>query len=108
MSEAVGFEPWGYSYGFGNGSHFIHGDWRDISMHHVHKIGRYYEPNVEYGVTDPRLVCPVTQLCLQVLRRFLAWHKSDPDGFVRRIIAGVATVNASLDEAHERYLQTKN
>jgi hypothetical protein len=105
LLKDIGFEEWGYSYGFGNGSHFVHGDWRDLSMHHLKRRGRCYFPNLEYRTTDPRPTCAATALSLRVLSVFLRWNRSDRDNFVRPIVEQLGQLNRQLDDAHEVYLQ---
>lgn len=95
-----------YSYGFGSGSHFIHGDWHEISQHHVEREGRYYMPKLNYSVPDPRLACPLTTLCLETLLTYLKWSKSDPDGGVSPVVAKLLELNRAVDAAHENTLGT--
>lgn len=94
-----------YSYGFGNGSHFVHGDWRDISFHHLERRDGRYLPKPEYGIVDPRLTCRITTLCLDGIIEYFRWNRSDPDNYVRPIAARLIAINQRLDHAHEEYLQ---
>jgi hypothetical protein len=100
----IGHAEWGYSYGFGNGSHFVHGDWRDLSLHHLKRRGRYYLPKWQYSTPDPRIACPCTVICLSVLHKFLTWYRSDPDDYIRPIILRVKALTEALDAAHEHYM----
>lgn len=92
---------WRYSYGFGIGSHWVHGNWFDLKTHHLEKEGRFYKPKLTYRIPDPRNVCPVTRLCLQAVLRYLKWAKVDPDGHVAGLVSQVLGVAEALDEAHE-------
>lgn len=103
----TGIEEWAYSYMFGNGSHFVHGDWRDLTMHHLVRDGRRYLPKPDYRAMDPRVTCAVTTLSLQALHAFLRWYRSDPDQFVRPIVSSLAQLNQRLDDAHERFVQQR-
>ena len=107
LLKGIGFEDWVYSYGFGNGSHFVHGDWRDLSMHHLERRGRRYLPNPEYRTTDPRTTCAATTISLRVLKRFLRWNRSDRDNFVRPIVERLDRLNHRLDDAHEAYMRQR-
>ncbi|MGB9457282.1 MAG: DUF5677 domain-containing protein [Bryobacteraceae bacterium] len=105
LLKDAGYADWGYSYLFGNGSHFIHGDWRDLSAHHLLRRGRWYEPKPDYKVPDPRVTCCATEICLGVLLRFLRWNRSDPDHFVGPIVEKLRSLNQAMDDAHELYWQ---
>lgn len=56
----------GYAYGFGIGSHWIHGDWFDLRRHHLKRTDGRYRPRWDDDVPDPRGVCPSTILCLSL------------------------------------------
>ena len=93
-----------YFYGFGNGSHYVHGDWYEIDIHHLKREGQYYTPDLNFDVPDPRLACPLTELCLGTLLIYLRWSKSDPDRIVTPVIDKLQSLNASVDIAHEESL----
>lgn len=93
-----------YPYIFGGMSHCIHGDWIEISSNHLHREGRYYEPNLSFQSPDPRLVCPLTHICLEILLLYLKWNKSDPDWLISSVIVKLQGLNAALDTAHENTL----
>jgi hypothetical protein len=93
-----------YAYGFGSSSHFVHGDWYDISIHQIKKEGRYYHPDLEFDDPDPRIACSVTTICLGTLLKFLKWNRSDPDNYVRPIITKLMNLNRAVDAAHENSL----
>jgi hypothetical protein len=97
-----------YVYGFGSGSHFVHGDWFDLKLHHLRRVNGRYEPDWEGPTPDPRGVCPVTDLCLSSLLAFIRWRRSDPDRVVVPIIQRVLEVTRSLDDAHELSLQRRS
>jgi hypothetical protein len=97
----------GYAYGFGGGSHYVHGDWFDLKWHHLKKVNGRYEPEWDGPTPDPRGVCPATVLCLSSLIAFIKWRRSDPDQLVIQIIQEVLEVARSLDEAHELSLQRR-
>ncbi len=105
LLKDAAYAEWGYSYLFGNGSHFIHGDWRDLSLHHLRRRGRWYQPRPGYKHPDPRVTCAATGICLTTLVRFLRWNRSDPDHFVGPIAERLGALNRALDEAHELYWQ---
>jgi hypothetical protein len=93
-----------YSYGFGNGSHAIHGDWLNISAYDVEREGHYYTPKLQYTTPDPRLTCPMTTLCLGILLDYLIWNKSDPYKIVAPTISNLLNLNRAVDAAHENSL----
>jgi hypothetical protein len=95
----------GYAYGFGNGSHWVHGDWFDLKSHHLEKVDGRYCPRWQSGVPDPRGVCPATILCLTCLIEFIKWNRSDPNRLVVSIIQKLLDVTHRLDAAHELSLQ---
>lgn len=94
-----------YAYGFGVGSHWVHGDWFDIKRHHLEKIDGKYLPRLESGISEPRGICPATILCLSCLIDFIKWNRSDPNRFVVPIIQKVLETTRRLDAAHELSLQ---
>jgi hypothetical protein len=79
-----------YPFIFGQGSSFIHGNWYEMSVHNLTKKGRYYMPNLDFSDTDPRVALPVTVGALQAATDFLKWNKSDPQKYVRSIIASLS------------------
>lgn len=102
MMEKVGHYP--YTYSFGNSSHFIHGDWFDISKHHLRRKGKYYFPKTDFRDPDPRISSPCTEVCLRTLLGYIKWMKVDPDQSVSSLIREVRKLNRSVDDAHERRL----
>jgi hypothetical protein len=90
-----------YSYGFGSSSHAVHGDWYEISQHHIAKTGRFYSPKLNYDDPDPRIACSLTHLCLDALLIFLKWAKSDPDQIVTPTVRNLLDLNRSISNAHE-------
>lgn len=93
-----------YSYVFGNGSHYVHGDWHEIRAYHIQHQGRHYFPELKFTDPDPRVSCPITAVCLNTLMRYLDWNHSDPDGFVSPVIEKMMNLNRELDAAHEQTL----
>ena len=96
-----------YSYGFGSASHFVHGDWYDIDLHHLHHLkqdGEYYAPDLGFDVPDPRLTCSLTGICLRTLLIYLKWNKSDPDGVITSLIEKLSQLNRAFDDVHESAL----
>ena len=94
-----------YAYGFGVGSHFIHGDWFDLKWHHLKKVNGRYRAWLEGPVPDARGVCPVTNICLVSLANFVRWNRLDTDRSVVTVIQNVLNVAGGLDESHELSLQ---
>lgn len=103
MLETMGLEKQ-YAYVFANGSHFVHGDWYDIDLHHIYKKGRFYLPKLSYDVPDPRLACSATTLCLGILPDYLKWRKSDTNNVVTPTINKLFELNQKIDMAHENTL----
>lgn len=100
LLKDVGAEE-AYFYSFGNGSHFVHGDWSDIYLNHLEKDGNYYSPKLEFNTPDPRIACPITLVCLMTLHNFIKWNKSDPDKYVLPIIKKLGKLVRLIDNAHE-------
>ncbi len=94
----------GYAYMFGNGSHSVHGDWYEISQHHIKQKGRYYTPELEFDDPDPRLACSLTTFCLATLLVYLRWNKSDPYCIITPVISKLDELNRAVDAAHENTL----
>ncbi len=93
-----------YSYGFGSGSHYVHGDWHEIRYHHINKMGRYYSPKLNFSDPDPRIACPLTMSCLDTLLLYLGWNKSDRDNAITPIVSKLKELCKVVDEAHENTL----
>ena len=93
-----------YSYGFGNASHYVHGDWYDIDLHHLKQNGQYYTPNLDFDIPDPRLACSLTGICLRTLLIYLKWNASDPDSLIGALVEKLIALNRALDAAHENTL----
>ena len=93
-----------YSYGFGRSSQHVHGDWYEMDLYHLNREGRYYTPDLRFDEPDPRLACPLTQLCLKTLSLYLEWNKSDPNGLITSVAAKLYELNRALDDAHESTL----
>jgi hypothetical protein len=104
MLKALGRE-WEYAYGFGGSSRWIHGGWLELKRFHLKKKQGFYEPQLDYGVPDPRVAAPTTILVLEVLLKFLKWNRSDPDSLVSPIIEGLKELSLKVDLDHERRLQ---
>ncbi len=90
-----------YSYGFGNASHYVHGDWYDIDLHHLKQDGQYYTPDLDFDIPDPRLACSLTGICLRTLLIYLKWNKSDPDNIITSLTERLSELNTALDDTHE-------
>ena len=103
LCEHLGDNGMLYLYGYREGSHYVHGDWQDIQAYHLAKEGDRYVPSLSFNDSDPRLACPLTQICLDSLLAYLEWNKSDPHGVMLPVIAKLRELNASLDEAHESW-----
>lgn len=103
LLKALGNEKQ-YAYAFSNGSHFVHGDWCEINLHHVDKKGRFYIPQLNYTTPDPRIACSVNTQCLKTLIEYLVWRKSDPDKVVFPVVQKLLELNGKIDSAHENTL----
>jgi Family of unknown function (DUF5677) len=93
-----------YSYIFGAGSHYVHGDWHEIRYHHIKKEGRYYLPKLDFSDPDPRIACPVTLVCLDTLILYLKWNKSDPHKVFTTLTSKLTRLCEAVDSAHEKTL----
>ncbi len=90
-----------YAYGFGSASHPVHGDWYEISLYHIKREGRYYYPDLRYHDPDPRICCPLTIICLDLLEMYLKWNRLDSDMYVSTIVSQLLTITQQLDSVHE-------
>lgn len=104
LCEDLGDDGILYLYGYRESSHYVHGDWQDIQAYHLTKEGDRYVPSLSFNDSDPRLACPLTRICLDILSAYLEWNKSDPHGVMTRVIAKLRELNTSLDEGHESWL----
>lgn len=93
-----------YAYAFGSQSHFVHGDWADLSVYHLTRVGRYYKPCLDYDEPDPRLACSITTVSLSTLYDFLKWSKSDIDEYIGPIVLQLLEMNRQIDRTHEETL----
>ena len=93
-----------YAYAYGSSSHPIHGDWYEISLHHLRRNGRYYSPDLSFDDPDPRVACPITIFCLDALVDYIRWARTDPQNIVRPTVLALRDLFARLDGAHEAIL----
>ena len=101
LLDALGHQSGGYAYLYGTSSHWLHGDWYDLRIHHLKKTSGRYTPKWQYTESDPRVLCPMTIICLAFVDNFLSWNHSDPDRFVRSVLKKTVNAISRLDEAHE-------
>lgn len=94
-----------YTYGFGSTSHHVHGDWRDIEYYHLKQDGRYYTPELFFDEPDPRFTCPITEICLDSLLKYMKWNKSDPERMICNVTVKLHELNLALDQIHENSIQ---
>jgi len=94
-----------YSYIFGNGSSYVHGDWKDLKANHLDYKQEQYYPRLEHDRVDPRYLCPASVICLDALVEFLKWNKSDADNFVISTAIGMNSLIRNFDAQHEKDLQ---
>lgn len=90
-----------YPYTFGSSSRWVHGGWLELKKYHLIKNGRYYMPRLDWGDPDFRVVTPVTWMCLDTLKKYMAWNKSDPDDIVQNITDKLLTVIEEFDDYDE-------
>ena len=91
----------GYVYGFGMGSHWIHGDWFDLRCNHLEKIHGKYRALWGHGTPDPRGVGPATIICLSCVLQYIKWNRSDPGRVVLPTIRSLLETAHRLDAEHE-------
>lgn len=94
-----------YSYVFGNGSSYVHGDWKDLKASHLEYKNSLYYPKLGHDRVDPRYICPVSVICLDALVKFLEWNKSDPDSFITSTANEMNKLVRRFDAKHEEELQ---
>jgi hypothetical protein len=106
LLEALGKSAGAYAYGFAASSHWIHGDWRDLSYFHLRRAEGFYHPKLEFDDTDPRYAGPTTILVLRGLVSYIKRSKVDPDAFLTPFAVRLLRLIEALDAAHERTLHT--
>ena len=94
-----------YSYIFGSGSSYVHGDWKDLRANHLRCKNGIYSPELKYDRVDPRYICPMSVVCLDTLVKLLVWNKSDPDKFIISIAKKLEELVRKFDADHEKVLQ---
>jgi hypothetical protein len=104
MLEALQRPAAAYTYGFAASSHWVHGDWRDLSYFHLRRTSRFYHPKLEFDDTDPRYAGPTTIVVLRGLYSYLKKTKVDPDRFFTSVVAELLQLIETLDAAHEETL----
>ncbi len=95
-----------YPYAYGSSSHSIHGDWYELSLHHLQRKGRYYSPDLSFDDPDPRVACPITIFCLRSLIDYIDWARADPNEIVLPTIEALIELFTNFDNAHELTLGT--
>ena len=91
-----------YPYIYGSSSHSIHGDWYELSLHHLQREDRYYSPDLSFDDPDPRVACPITIFCLKSLMVYIRWARTDPNELVLPTIQALIELFTTFDNAHER------
>ncbi|MFH0772369.1 MAG: glycosyltransferase [Candidatus Omnitrophota bacterium] len=95
----------GYSYTFGSGSSYVHGDWKDIRANHLKYEDNLYYPQIDHDIPDPRYICPLSIVCLRTLILFLKWNDSDPNKVIIETAEKLSGLVRNLDNKHEKDLQ---
>ncbi len=93
-----------YPFIFGQGSSFIHGNWHEMSIYNLKRHGRYWVPNLEFGVSDPRIALPVTVGILRTAYDYVIWNRSDPDNYIKPIIVNLRNKSKFL---YDQYCNEK-
>jgi hypothetical protein len=97
--------PRAYVFGYMTSSHFTHGDWYDLSVHHLRRSGRRYYAQVEFARPTPGHITPASVLFLRLLRRFEQRHRRSATAGLGRRITRLARHFLELDTAWERIRQ---
>lgn len=104
LLDALGWSR-AYVFGFMMGSHFTHGSWYDLSVHHLRKSGRRYHAHVEFATPGPGHITPSSALLLHLLLQFeRRYRRSSPKGITRRI-RKLGVLFTDIDSAWERVRQ---
>jgi len=106
LMEAIGL---GDSYGFlyGNGSHYVHGTWIDLFMHHLFRVGRAYYPLVVNEEPDPRVSPALSGLVMDLVMLFLRRYPSSIARFVKPIIGRIKRYFVGLGDEVELFIQRR-
>jgi len=93
-----------YALSFGNGSHWTHGDWTDIDLHHLEQEGRRFHPKFTFTDPDPRVANGTTVFALIAAAKYVKWAKSDRTKALRRIMKTLHDELMRMDRLHEETL----
>ncbi|MDE2821935.1 MAG: DUF5677 domain-containing protein, partial [Chloroflexota bacterium] len=108
MMKKLGYADKGYPYMFGNASHFVHGDWLDIAMHHLHRNTNdenRYLPKLEYREPDPRISGPITRISLTTLHKYVSWSGAgEREPRLPEAVRELHDLVQKVDSAHEQRL----
>jgi hypothetical protein len=92
----------GYSFLFGGGSSFVHGDWYDLHINHLEENeDKRYKPRFEYNPVDPRYILPIGLIAVDASMDLLNWRKTDPERFIDRILGKMHDLHIFLNERDE-------
>jgi len=85
LLESIGWSL-AYSFGFASSSHSVHGSWYDLVVHHVHRDGRSYLPELHFTTPDPRMIAPASITLVEHLRAYVRYFSLDPDKVIHELL----------------------
>ncbi len=66
-----------YAFGFAGASHFVHGTWHDLTVHHLGREGRKYYPDTDFESPDTRMIGPHSILLIYAMVAVIQHFKLD-------------------------------
>ena len=91
----------GYSFLFGSGSSFVHGDWYDLHINHLEASGERYKAKFGYDPVDPRYILPAGLIPINASRDLLKWRNTDTDGYIDGVLKKMHDLLLFLNEMDE-------
>lgn len=100
-----------YAFGFAGLSHFVHGTWHDLVVHHLARSAdehRKYFPAVEFTESDPRLVGPPSILLAERVLDVMEKFELDQDETVSVLVHEYRAWFLEYDRSVEIHIQAES
>jgi|GEM_PF-2122523 len=106
LMKAIGLDSY-YAFLYGTSSHFIHGSWIDLSMHHLTRVGLSYFPRFRDTEPDPRMPSMISSLVGELILRYLRRIRSSRTRMLRPIASKLVRFFRDYDAAIEVFIQNQ-
>lgn len=93
-----------YAFGFAASSHAVHGTWYDLVVHHLHREGSAYLPELRFTTPDPRMIAPTSIVLAEHLRAYVLHFSLDAEGTIDRVLGRFASYFDRFDQSWEKQL----